>query len=65
MAVAAEPLRAWDTSVARPQKTLPVVQAELTLCRTNPHPAVRAVSCAKGSTTKGRLAGPTDGEMVM
>ena len=28
------------------------------LCRTNPLPAVKAVGCPKGSTTKGRLARP-------
>ena len=46
IAVAAEPLRAWDTSVARRPKTLPVVPGELMLCRTNPHPAVKAVGLA-------------------
>ena len=61
VAVAAEPLRAWGSSVVRSQKTLPVVPGELTLRRTNPHPAVKAVGCAKGSTTKSRLAGPTAG----
>ena len=39
----------------------PVVPGELTLCRTNPHPAVKAVGRAKRSTTKSRLAGPTAG----
>ena len=61
VAVAAEPLRAWGSSVVRCQKTLPVVTGELTLRRTNPHPAVKAIGCAKGSTTKSRLAAPTAG----
>ena len=61
IAVAAEQLRAWDTGVARRQKTLPVVPGKLTLCRTNPHPAVKVVGCAKGSTIKNRPAGPTAG----
>ena len=52
VAVAAKPLRAWGSSVVRCQKTLPVVPGELTLRRTNPHPAVKAVGCAKGSTIK-------------
>ena len=43
VAVAAEPLRAWGSSVVRCQKTLLVVPGELTLRRTNPHPAVKAV----------------------
>ena len=46
IAIAAKPLRAWDTSVAWRQKTLPVVPGELTLCRANPHPAVKAVGSA-------------------
>ena len=46
VAVAAEPLHAWDKSVARRQETLSVVPGELTLCRTNPHPAVKAVGLA-------------------
>jgi len=49
VAVAAEPLRAWGSSVVRCQKTLLVVPGELTVRRTNPHPAVKAVRCAKGS----------------
>ena len=46
IAVATEPLRAWDTSVARRVKTLPIVPGELTRCRTNLHPAVKAVGLA-------------------
>ena len=50
--VTAEPLRAWGTNVAWRQKRLPVVPGEPTLRRANPHPAVKAVGGAKGSTTK-------------
>ena len=46
VAVAAKPLRAWDPSVARRQKTFPVVSGKLTLCRTNAYPAVKAACLA-------------------
>ena len=46
VAVAAKPLRAWDTSVARRQKTFTAVPGKLMLCRTNAHPAVKAVGLA-------------------
>ena len=61
VAVAAELLCAWGTSVARHQKTLLLLLGELTLRRTNPHLAVKAVGCAKGGTTKSRPAGATAG----
>ena len=44
--VAAEPLRAWDTSVALRYKTFPVIPGELKLCRNHPRPAVKAVGFA-------------------
>ena len=64
--VTAEPLRAWGTNVAWRQKTLPVVPGELTLRRANPHPAVKAVGCAKGSTTNVGWQGrrPADGDVT-
>ena len=46
VAVAAKSLRAWDASVARRQKTFAVVPRKLTPCRTNAHPAVKAVGLA-------------------
>ena len=54
VAVAAKPLRAWDASVARRHKTFPVVPGKLTLCRSNAHPAVKAV----GPAVLVRSAGP-------
>ena len=47
-------------------KTLPVVPGQLTLRRANPHPAVKAVGCAKGSTTKVGWQGrrPADGDVT-
>ena len=66
VAVAAEPLRAWGSNVAWRQKTLLVVPGELTVRRTNPHPAVKVVGCAKGSTTKVGWQGrrPADGDVT-
>ena len=61
--VAAEPLRAWGSSVVRCQKTLLVFPGEITLRRTNLHPAVKAVGCAKGSTIKS--AGRADGRLMV
>ena len=46
VAVAVIPLRAWNASVARRQKTLTAVPGKLPLCRTNAYPAVKAVVLA-------------------
>ena len=46
MVVAAKSLRVWNTSVVQRYKTFPVVLGELTLCRTNPRLAIKAVGLA-------------------